>query len=224
MSKMSYLAIAVVLGLLLTACASFGSRNVSDIRFVYRVEYLLSGKRLEATSWITVDAGQGYYFGPGSGWSGIGCTVSGTAIPIPTNQGTIFVLLPENGFTIGARMNDVMTRLFGLPYGDSDGAWTKEWNSLKGSGRSVTLPSEYYPDFLFLPKGENLSKAREIQPEDFSAYDLSVSEVSFTAAPNVQKSTSPLIQSATDVEGLNNEELKAANRFKPLLLVVKAIS
>ena len=223
MRAKSWTALLVSLAGLLTA--GCGSREIRTAKssLSYVANYERDGKALTASSWISVRTSQIYSLVP-RGWAGLNCTVDAAAIEIPANNGFIYVLLPENGFTIGARMRDVHTKLFNLPYADKDGEWVQQWNAFEGSQRSVDLPAEMQPDFLFIPSGANALKARQVTVEQLPDYGIRLERLTLREDRERQRTIPANLQRALNLptgEGLSRDD---PDQFSHRLLVRKAIT
>jgi hypothetical protein len=210
----------------LAAC-SISGRSADELRFFYVAHYSINGQKKSASTGALVEPYQRHMLmtaGGSSGWAGLGCTVTGNAIPIPVKDGTIYVMLPEHGYTMGRRMCDIAHKFLNVPYADNEGAWVEKWNKATRSRYSINLLGEFFPGLLFVPAGKDVRSASILEEDDLKHHGVSNLGVYIEVNKDAKIVVPKEVKDAIDIPDWEGESWKNPDKFSYKLHVVRSIS
>ena len=171
-----------VLATLVASGCSHRARQGEALNYELSFDVAQSGSRKSYSQIVSVTPSQTYNYGTGwKGWGGLGCRVTGSAIPIEVDGGTLFATLKRS---IGTEPEGDQCRFlaeyFNIPNGDETGAWVKAWDAIASSDRHFPLAKDHLPLFLFIPDETGWLGARTLRPGQLSSLGVEIEKVEMT--------------------------------------------
>jgi hypothetical protein len=114
----------------------------------------------------------------GSGWGGISCRLTGSAVRVVSGDKDFYFLLSNGGTTPASTQIGLIKKFFGLPNAGDDAGWTEQWKSLAKSNLGFAIPRDEYPQIAVMPHGGWTDDARVVTLQQ--AEDLGLRIKSYT--------------------------------------------
>jgi hypothetical protein len=166
------LALALPLAVSLIGCGQM--RNGGELRLKHEVTVATPEGERTFTSVVSMDAYQRYNYHPGgSGWGGIACRLTGSAVRMPVGDKDFFFLL-DKGSTPAWDQIELIKEFFGLPNATDDDSWVERWKTLAKSNLAVPVPRDAYPQIAVMPSGGTMDEARKISLDEAEAQGLRI--------------------------------------------------
>ena len=164
--------LAVPLAAALFGCGQM--RKGGELRLKHEVTVGTPEGERTFTSVVSMDAYQSYNYHPGgSGWGGIACRLTGSAVRVPVGDKDFFFLL-DKGSTPAWDQIGLIKEFFGLPNATDDDSWVERWKTLAKSNLAVPVPRDAYPQIAVMPRNGTMDEARKISLEEAEAQGLRI--------------------------------------------------
>ena len=176
------IATAVLGSLVSSACNSWSARQGEVLNYELSLEVGQSGSVKSYSQIISVTPSQTYNYGAGwQGWGGLGCRVTGSALPIDVEGGTLFATLKRSvGTEPESDQCRFLAEYFGIPNGDKSGSWVKDWDAIAASDRQFPLGKDHLPLFLFIPDEAGWLGARALRADELSSLGIKIEKAAMT--------------------------------------------
>jgi len=163
---------ALPLALGLAGCSH--ARKGGELRLKHEVTVATPEGERTFTSVVAMDAIQTYnYHTGGSGWGGISCKLTGSAVRMPVGDKDFYFLLNQ-GSTPALDQIEMVKEFFGLPNGTNDDSWVAHWKRLAASDLAVPVPRDAYPRIAVMPRDGWMDDARRVTLEEAEEQGLRV--------------------------------------------------
>ena len=164
--------LAVPLASSLLGCAQM--RKGGELRLKHEVTVATPEGERTFSSVVSMDAYQSYNYHPGgSGWGGIACRLTGSAVRMPVGDKDFYFLL-DKGSTPAWEQIELIKEFFGLPNATDDDSWVERWKALAKSDLAVPVPRDAYPQIAVMPRNGWMDEARKISLEEAEAQGLRI--------------------------------------------------
>ena len=164
--------LAVALAAALFGCAQM--RKGGELRLKHEVTVATPEGERTFSSVVSMDAYQSYNYHPGgSGWGGIACRLTGSAVRMPVGDKDFYFLL-DKGSTPAWDQIELIKDFFGLPNATDDDSWVERWKALAKSDLAVPVPRDAYPQIAVMPRDGTMDEARKISLDEAEAQGLRI--------------------------------------------------
>jgi hypothetical protein len=165
------LTLAVVL---LASCAQ--GRKGGELKLKHAVTVATPEGERTFSSTVSMDGIQSYNYGAGhSGWGGISCRLTGSAVRVPVDGQDFYFLLAKPRTTTPAWTQiGLIKTYFGLPNHTNDDSWVAQWKDLARGHAAVDLAPEDFPAIAVMPHNGWMNDARIVSLEEAEKLGLRV--------------------------------------------------
>lgn len=176
------IATGALASLVTSGCNLWSARQGEALNYELSLTVAQPGSRQSYSQIITVTPSQTYNYGAGwQGWGGLGCRVTGSAIPIPVAGGILFATLKRSvGTEPDGDQCRFLAEYLGIPNGDETGDWVKQWDAIAASDRRFPLAKDHLPLFLFIPSETGWLGARTLRADELSSLGVKIEQAAMT--------------------------------------------
>jgi hypothetical protein len=176
------IATSILAALVSSACSDRSARHGKALNYELSFEVSQKESRESYSQVISVTPSQTYNHGAGwQGWGGLGCRVTGSAVPVEVDGGVLFATLKRSAGTESeADQCEFLAEYFNIPNGDKSGAWVEQWNAIAGSDRRFPLADSHLPLFLFIPAESGWLGARVLRASGLPQLGVQIEQAAMT--------------------------------------------